>query len=72
MHKFIEKIKQFEKKPFIVKNFINNKEVESFVKLYNELPIEINNQRQRIVKKNGLVIFFLIYKQLIKKNYNQL
>ena len=58
MHKFIEKIKQFEKKPFIVKNFINSKEVESFVKLYNELPIEINNQRQRIVKKKWASNFF--------------
>ena len=58
MHKFIEKIKQFEKKPFIVKNFISNKEVESFVKLYNELPIEINNQRQRIVKKKWASNFF--------------
>ena len=64
MHKFIEKIKQFEKKPFIVKNFINNKEVESFVKLYNELPIEINNQRQQIIKKKWSNNFLL---QLQKK-----
>ena len=68
MHKFIKKIKQFEEKPFVVKNFINSKEIENFIKLYQELPIEVNNQRQKIVKKNGQVIFFLIFNWLIRKN----
>ena len=51
MHKFIEKIKRIESKPFIIKDFINKKEIENFQKLYEELPIEINNQRQKIIKK---------------------
>ena len=51
MHTFIEKIKKIETKPFVIKNFINKKEIENFQKLYTELPIEINNQRQKIIKK---------------------
>ena len=51
MHKFIEKIKKFETKPFIVNNFLNKEEIQLFQKLYDELPVEIDNKRQRIVKK---------------------
>ena len=51
MHKFINKIKKFESKPFIVKNFLNIQEISLFQKLYEELPIEIDNKRQKIVKK---------------------
>ena len=57
MHKFIEKIKKFETKPFIVNNFLNNEEIELFQKLYYELPIEIDNKRQKIVKKKWSVNF---------------
>ena len=70
MHKFIKKIKQFERKPFVVKNFINNKEVENFIKLYKELPIEINNQRQKIIKKKWSNNFSpdlqFVYKEKLK------
>ena len=70
MHKFIKKIKQFEQKPFIVKNFINNKKIENFIKLYKELPIEVNNQRQKIIKKKWSSNFFpdlqKVYKEKIK------
>ena len=51
MHKFIEKIKKFESKPFVVSNFLNEKEVRLFQELYENLPIEINNERQKIIKK---------------------
>ena len=51
MHKFIEKIKKFEGKPFIVSNFLNKEEIKLFQKLYDELPIEIDNKRQKIIKK---------------------
>ncbi len=51
MHKFIENIKKFESKPFIVSNFLNEDEIKLFKKLYDELPIEIDNKRQKIVKK---------------------
>ena len=56
MHKLIDKIKKYESKPFIVSNFINKKELDLFKKLYNKLPVEINNKRQNIKKKNGLKI----------------
>lgn len=51
MHRFIDKIKKFECKPFVVSNFLNKDEIDSFQKLYEELPIEINNKRQNIIKK---------------------
>ena len=57
MHKFIEKIKKFEAKPFIVNNFFNNEEIELLQKLYDELPVEIDNKRQKIVKKKWSVDF---------------
>ena len=62
MHKFIENIKKYESKPIVIQNFIDQNEVMQFQKLYNELPIEINNTRQKIIKKSGLKIFFLNYK----------
>ena len=67
MHKFIEKIKKIESKPFIIKDFINKKEIEKFQKLYEELPIEINNQRQKIIKKKWSNNFFPELQQLYKK-----
>ena len=51
MHKFIDKIKKFESKPFIVSNFLNKEEVILFQDLYMTLPIEIDNKRQKIIKK---------------------
>tara|TARA_B100000963_G_scaffold222978_1_gene194366 strand:+ start:505 stop:1203 length:699 start_codon:yes stop_codon:yes gene_type:complete len=51
LHKFIGKIKKFESKPFVVSNFLNKEEVKLFQKLYDELPIEIDNKRQKIIKK---------------------
>ena len=57
MHKFIENIKKFESKPFVVSNFLNKDEVKLFENLYEELPIEINNKRQKIVKKKWNIRF---------------
>ena len=71
MHKFIEKIKQFESRPFIVNDFLREEEVKLFQKLYNDLPIEINNTRQKIVKKKWADQFNkelqLNYTQKLKK-----
>ena len=58
MHKFIEKIKNYEEKPYVIKKFLNPKEITNFIKLYQELPIEVNNQRQKIVKKKWSKKFF--------------
>lgn len=57
MHRFIEKIKKFESKPFVVSNFLNKDEIKSFQNLYEELPVEINNERQKIIKKKWDVQF---------------
>ena len=51
MHKFLEKIKRLETRPCVINNFLNNEEVRLFKKLYEELPIEINNKRQKIINK---------------------
>lgn len=51
MHKLIDKIKKNESNPFVVKNFLNQDEVKLFQKLYTELPLEIDNKRQKIIKK---------------------
>ena len=63
--------KKFEKKPIVIKNFLNNQEIENFLKLYDELPVEVNNLRQKIVKKkwstNYLIEFQKIYKEKLEK-----
>ena len=66
MHKFINEIKTFESEPFIVNNFLNKDEVELFQKLYDDLPIEINNTRQQIIKKKWSVEF----NKELQKKYN--
>lgn len=67
MHKFIDKIKKFESKPFVIKKFLNEADICLFQKLYDELPLEIDNKRQKIIKKKWSIEF---YKELQKK-YNQ-
>ena len=67
MHKFIEKIKNYEEKPYVIKNFLNPKEIADFIKLYQELPIEVNNQRQKIVKKKWSKDFFPELQRVYKK-----
>ena len=57
MHKFLEKIKKFETRPRVINNFLNTEEVKLFKQLYEELPIEINNTRQKIIKKKWSVEF---------------
>ena len=67
MHKFVENIKKFESKPFVVSNFLNKDEVKLFENLYEELPIEINNKRQKIVKKKWDIRF----QKELQNNYIQ-
>ena len=68
MHKFIEKIKSLETRPCVINKFLNSEEVKLFEKLYEELPIEINNKRQKIVKKNGQLNSIKNFKSDILKN----
>ena len=58
MHKLINKIKENESKPYVISNFINKKELELFKKLYTELPLEIDNKRQKIKKKKWSENFY--------------
>ena len=51
MHTKIDEIKKNESKPIIVKNFLDKAEILKFQKLYSDLPVEVDNKRQKIVKK---------------------
>ena len=70
MHKFIDKIKKLEGKPFVVKEFLNANEVNLFQTLYKQLPIEIDNKRQKIIKKKWSIEYNkelqLLYSQKLK------
>ena len=54
MHNNIEKIKSLESPPKVIKNFITPEEVSQFQKLYEELPITVNNLKQKVIKKRWL------------------
>ena len=69
MHKFIDEIKKFESEPYVVENFLDEEEIKLFQNLYKELPVEINNTRQKIIKKKWSVEF---RKELQKKYTNKL
>ena len=70
MHKFIDKIKKLEGKPFVVKEFLNSNEINLFQTLYKQLPIEIDNKRQKILKKKWSIEYNkelqLLYSQKLK------
>ena len=65
----MKKLKNLRVNHFIVSNFLNKEEVKLFQKLYDELPIEINNKRQKIIKKKWSVEF---NKELQKKYIQKL
>ena len=69
MHKFIETIKKNESGPFVIENFINTNEIKLFQELYRDLPLEINNTRQKIIKKKWTENF---YPELQKIYFNKL
>ena len=48
MHK---KIKKYESGPLVIKNFLKKEEIKKIQDLYKDLPVEINNKRQKIKKK---------------------
>ena len=54
MHKNLSNIKSLESPPKIIKNFISSSEIKQFLKLYNELPITVNNIKQKVIKKRWL------------------
>ena len=65
MHK---KIKNHESNPLIIKNFLKKEEIKKIQDLYKDLPIEINNKRQKINKKKWITSFYTnLQKKLIQK-----
>jgi len=65
MHK---KIKNHESNPLIIKNFLKKEEIKKIQDLYKDLPIEINNKRQKINKKKWITSFYLnLQKKIIQK-----
>jgi predicted aspartyl protease len=67
MHQKIEKIKKNETKPFIIKSILNKKQIKTIQNLYKILPIEINNTRQKIIKKKWITKFNPNLQEIIKK-----
>jgi len=54
----IDKIKNLESSPKVIKNLFSKNEIEKFLNLYQELPTTVHNKKQNVVKKRWL------------KNYN--
>ena len=54
MHKQIEKIKNNEGKPKVLKNIFGKDLIDKFTNLYNELPITVHNKSQNVIKKRWL------------------
>ncbi len=54
MHIKIEEIKKNESSPKIIKNLYSKKEIESFLKLYRDLPTTVHNKKQNVIKKRWL------------------
>ncbi len=54
MHENLDKIKSLESYPKIIKNFLSLAEIEKFLKLYSELPVTVNNLKQKVIKKRWI------------------
>jgi len=54
MHKKIDKIKELESSPKIIKNLFSKDELNKFLNLYNELPTTVHNKKQNVIKKRWL------------------
>ena len=68
MHEQINKIKNYENHSFVIKNFLTKDQLKKIQKLYKSLPVEINNQRQKILKKKWPVkIYPKLQKIFLKK-----
>jgi hypothetical protein len=66
MHENLNKIKSLESSPRIVKNFLNLDEIEKFLKLYSELPVTVNNLKQKVIKKRWMSGFGKEQEQILR------
>ena len=54
MHKNINKIKELESPPKIIKNLFSKNELGKFLELYQKLPTTVHNKKQNVIKKRWL------------------
>jgi len=54
MHKKIEEIKKLEQPPKVLKNILNQNEINEFLNLYEALPTTTHNKKQNVIKKRWL------------------
>ena len=54
MHKEIDKIKNLESPPKIIRNLFSKEEINKFLDLYNSLPTTVHNKTQNVIKKRWL------------------
>tara|TARA_B100001564_G_C20661385_1_gene681706 strand:- start:873 stop:1580 length:708 start_codon:yes stop_codon:yes gene_type:complete len=54
MNKNKENIKRLESPPKIVRNMFDKKEINLFLKLYEDLPVTVHNKKQNVIKKRWL------------------
>ena len=57
MHKNIDKIKELESPPQVIKNLFSKNEIEKFLNLYHALPTTVHNKKQNVIKKRWLKNF---------------
>ena len=57
MHKNIDKIKDLEGPPKVIKNLFSENEIEQFLELYKNLPTTVHNKKQNVIKKRWLKSF---------------
>ena len=57
MTRNIDKIKQLESSPKIIKNLFSKDEIDKFITLYQNLPTTVHNKKQNVIKKRWLKNF---------------
>ena len=67
MNKKTKQIKRNESSPRIIKKILTKNQIKEIKNLYKNLPIEINNKRQKIIKKKWLNSFCLNLQKIILK-----
>ena len=72
MHSDLDKIKNLESPPRVIKNFISSSEINQFLRLYEDLPITVNNLKQKVIKKRWLYGFGKILEPLFKSKLRDL
>ena len=54
MNSLINKIKEQESSPKVIKNLFSESEIKEFLKLYHDLPVTVHNKTQNVIKKRWL------------------